>query len=176
MAKYKTVKVQIPEIDELELPDELRHQLDHLCAEYRAKQAEIDPLAEDAKKLKEQIDPLAKALAEQGLLPERTLGESWDLRRTERQNEKINKDRLKSWLLKLGLKLQVPCPKTVVVGVGEDGTAYVDICPYCNGEGIQTLDGVKAVLWLIEEVTDRSESVSWSVYGRDKSKETEKTA
>lgn len=175
MAKYKTVKVQIPEIDELELPATSRLMLDHLCAEYRAKQAEIEPLDKEAAEIKKQIDPLAKELAEQGLLPERTLGESWDLRRTERQNEKINKDRLKSWLLKLGLNLQVPCPKTVTVG-GNDGTAIVDICPYCNGEGIQTLDGVKAVLWLIEEVTDRSENVSWSVYGRDKSKEPKKTA
>lgn len=168
MARYRMVKEQIPEISELELPPDTSSLLDSLCVQYREKQAEIEPLAEEAKKLKEQIDPLAKVLAEQGLLPTRTLGEVWDLRQTERKSEKVNVDRLKQWLIKLGLRLQVPCPVTQATADGG-----VQICEFCEGTGQQVLEGLKAVLWLIEEVTDRSSSVSWSVYGRDKSKEKE---
>lgn len=170
MAKYKTVRERIPEIGELQLPADTSSLLDSLCAQYREKQAEIEPLADEAKKLKEQIDPLAKVLAEQGLLPPRTLGENWDLRQTVRQTEKVNVDRLKTWLLKLGLALQVPCPATQLID-GPNNTTHVEVCHYCNGTGQQTLDGLRAVLYLVEEVTDRSSSVSWSVYGRDKSKE-----
>lgn len=168
MAKYKTVRERIPEIGELELPPDASSLLDSLCAQYREKQSKIEPLADEAKKLKEQIDPLAKVLAEQGLLPTRTLGDKWDLRQTVRQTEKVNVDRLKTWLLRLGLTLQVPCPVTQTM---DDGS--VQVCEYCNGSGQQTLDGLRAVLYLVEEVTDRSSSVSWSVYGRDKSKENE---
>lgn len=169
MAKYKTVKVEIPELEQLpQLPVVARAMLDDLCIQYRNKQAEIEPLAKEAKEIKDKIDPLADELMGLGL-PTRTLGESWDLRRTERQSEKINRDRLKSWLLKLGLKLTVPCPKTQTA---EDGA--ISVCEFCEGTGTQVLEGLKAALWLLEEVTDRSESVSWSVYGRDKEKEKEK--
>lgn len=170
MAKYKMVKEQIPEISELQLPPDTSSLLDSLCAQYREKKAKIEPLEEDAKKLKEQIDPLAKVLAEQGLLPTRTLGEVWDLRQTERKSEKVNVDRLKQWLIKLGLRLQVPCPPTQAVE-GANGSLEVVVCEYCSGSGQQVLQGLPAVLWLLEEITDRSSSVSWSVYGRDKSKE-----
>ena len=137
MAKFITVRVEVPELAALPVDPEARAQLDTLCAAARAIQAQIKPLEAQIKPLEEtkslvmaDLKPLAESLG----LPERVLGESWDLRRVTRVTEKINADRLTMRLLQLGF-------------------------------------GLDAAKDLVAECTDRTESASWSVYGRDKSKE-----
>lgn len=175
MAKFTSAKEQVPEITELGIDPAHVAKLDALCTVYRQVQAQIAPLEETKKAVMddrkneqgEVIDFGIKSMAKMLNLPKRSLGETWDLRATVRDTSKINEDRLKMRLLQLGIKVVVECPPTQL---SEDGKSVV-ACPRCGGVGKVVLESLDAVNRLVKEVTDSSQSVSWSVYGRDKSKE-----
>jgi len=98
--KTVDVEVEIPEIADLPIDPAAAAQLDALCAARRQVQGQISVLKKTDAQIMEQITPLAEALA----LPARTLGATWDLRRTApRVSEKIDPARLKLQLLQLGL-------------------------------------------------------------------------
>lgn len=165
MAKYKTVTVQVPEITQLPLDPAQVAQLDSLCSAYRTVQGEVAALEKTKKAVAEELKPLAEGMG----LPERVLGETWDLRRTVRESSRVNEDRLRTWLLNLGISVKVECPKVVEVEV--DGTVVLDLCPRCQGAGFITLTSIDAANHIVQDCTDTSSSTSWSVYGRDKAKE-----
>lgn len=176
MAKYKTVKVPVPEIGELAVDPESLSQLDSLCAEIRSLNEQIGELEkgnpERGIRGKNEAAVKLKELANGLHLPNRVLGDMWDLRKTVRTTEKINTDRLKSLLLRADLKLEIECQPVAFVADPEQPSAIMAVvCPKCQGSGTRLLEGLEAINALVEMSTDRSESVSWSVYGRDKEKE-----
>lgn len=160
--KSKTIKVEVPEIDTLPIDPIAAQQLDALCTEVRVVQGEI----KDREKVKDEKMTALRPLAESLNLPERVLGSAWDLRRVVRASEKINGDRLKMHLLKLNIHFDVDCTKTVLTVIGT-----IEVCKNCNGTGRRYLDGLPAVNYLVDQCTDRSETVSWSVYGRESATE-----
>lgn len=197
MAKYRTVQVEVPEIDAIGLDPATTSQLDDFCRAYRLVQdtpidfrgilppaaAELFEKPETVEatkgKIKDRLDQVIKPIADR--LPERVLGKSWDLRKTERATRKVNEDRLKFLLLQLGFAMEVECPPWVAaepqglpapIGlVVESGLPIQAVpCPYCNATGRRRLTGLDAINHLVAQVVDESVSVSWSVY---KLKETE---
>lgn len=189
MAKYKSVQVEVPEITSLGLDPSATAELDAYCHAYRLVQdTPIDfrgilppavaglfndkllPPDKTKEKIKEELDKVIGRLPQ---LPERVLGSTWDLRRTDRATRKINEDRLKMTLLALpgGFAFDVDCPPSViqeVVNLAHGNTGPADliavVCPHCQGTSRRRLTGLEAVNALVAAVTDESTSSSWSVY------------
>jgi hypothetical protein len=101
MTKYRTVIVEVPEMDQLPIDPAAREQLDVLCRAVRTIQPQIKALENTKDTLMNDLKPLAESLG----LPERVLGREWDLRKTTRTTDKLNEDRLKVRLLELGMGL-----------------------------------------------------------------------
>lgn len=184
MAKFKTVKVEIPEIKDLPIDPEMKVELDSMCSALRTIQDQVKPLEETKKAIaddtKDQQGNVVriglKTLASSLGLPERVLGETWDLRRTVRESSRVNEDRLRNWLLNLGISVRIECPKMIVVGGDPEvpESVVLDLCPRCKGAGFVTLTSIDAANHIVQDCTDTTTSVSWSVYGRDKSNEKER--
>ena len=163
----KSIDVEIPELGDLGLDPAITSELDRLCAEYRALGAQIKRLEDGDPEHgivgKAEISKQLKAVVEGLDIPERVLGEGWDLRRQVRVNEKIDPAKLKLVLLHAGFEMDLTgCPRVQLAENGKD----VVVCPQCNGKGTVHLTGMAAVKAVVEQCTDRTETVSVSVYAR----------
>lgn len=183
MARYKNVKVVVPEIDSLGLDPGTVSELDAYCRAYRIIQdtpvdfrGVLPPAAaelfegpatvkDSQETIKRKLDSVIATVADQ--LPERLLGKSWDLRKVQRTIRKVNEDRLKMLLLQQGYQVVVDCPKWTL-GTPEAGSVP---CPLCGGLGQRLLQGLDAVNHLVREVVEESTSESWSVYKLTEPKE-----
>lgn len=152
-------------LDDLPLDEDTRAQLDSLCTSYRQVHTEMGKLENTKDAVMKVLKPLAESLS----LPRRVLGAKWDLRKTVRVTKKVNEDRLKMALLHAGFTLPQTCIRCEGHGVLATDPAVV-VCPVCAGNKVVIVEGLPAVLALIEQVSDTSESVSWSVYGREEKK------
>lgn len=182
--KYKSVKVEIPEISSLNVDPAALSELDSLCAEARSLSTQIKILEDGdpdegirgKKDVMKQLVPLAESLQ----LPERVLGDVWDLRRVERTSTKLYDDRLKMRLMQLGFEMDVECPRVAFkpvevklngkITVVEANFGDIVVCHVCHGTGTRRLTGMQAAIALIESCSETSTSVSWSVYGRSSDK------
>lgn len=187
MAKYKSVQVEVPEIQSLGLDPTDTTELDAYCQAYRLVQdtpidyrgilpPTVAPLFAEktlsAEKTKERIkEELDKVISRLPQLPGRVTGPTWDLRRTERATRKVNEDRLKMQLLSLGFEMDVDCPPSAIQEVvslahGNDGPMdlIAVVCPHCKGTGRRHLTGLEAANALVASVVDESVSASWAVY------------
>lgn len=177
-SKSKSVEVVIPELSDLPLDPDTASTLDAICCQIRACNEQIklmekgdvnstednrfigkEDLVKELKKLVARLESEGRAL------PERLLGDVWDLRRTVRETETINRSRLLSRLAEEGFTITVKCPTVVSV----EGVLVV--CPQCHGTGERILEGLHAASALLDECTDRSTSVSWAVWERRADKE-----
>jgi hypothetical protein len=162
----KSIDVEVPELGDLALDPAIAKELDRLCAESRALSAQIKRLEDGDPEHgvigKVEVSKQLKAMVEGLEIPERVLGEGWDLRRQVRVNEKIDPAKLKLALLHAGLRID--CPKVV-----PDDRGTLMVCPDCQGTGV--LEGLRAAQVLVDRCTDRTETVSVSVYARTDQKE-----
>lgn len=181
MARYKNVKVVVPEVDSLGLDPGTVSELDAYCRAYRIIQdtpidfrGVLPPAAaelfeepatvkESQETIKRKLDSVIATVADQ--LPERLLGKSWDLRKVQRTTRKVNEDRLKMLLLQQGYQVVVDCPvQQAADDPAKPGNIIAIVCPYCHGTGRRLLTGLDAVNHLVREVVEESTSESWSVY------------
>lgn len=177
----KSVDVIVPELADLPLDPATANELDQLCSQSRAIATQIKYLEDGDLEhgvvgsgwLRKRIREVVEGLGD--MVPDRVLGEGWDLRRQVRVNERIDPAKLKLALLHAGLRIKVLCPKVVVRDdpnwqpvPGEIPVAPViaEVCPLCSGTGERVLEGLDAAKAVVEQCTDRSESVSYPVYAR----------
>lgn len=167
MAKRtKTVEVDIPELSDLPLDPGPANLIDNLCSEIRAISDQIKVLEDGDSgrgiKGKSELSRELRQVAQEMGLPDRVLGDGWDLRRTVRTTEKVDPAKIKMELVRARFQMTVECPK---VRVAEDEVSVV-VCPQCDGTGVLHLEGLQAAKFLVDQCTDRTESVSVSVYAR----------
>lgn len=173
-ASKKSVAVEIPELADLPLDPAIADELDRLCSESRALASQIKYLEDGdpehgvvgKNQLGKQIKEVIEGLGE--LVPDRVLGEGWDLRRQVRVNEKIDPAKLKLALLHTGFRFKVQCPRTQAQYHFDDPgiPPEIVVCPYCDGTGERVLEGLDAAKAVVEQCTDHTETVSVSVYAR----------
>jgi hypothetical protein len=175
-ASKKSVVVEIPELDDLALDPAIASELDRLCAQSRALSAQIKYLEDGDPERgivgKSEVSKQLKTMVEGLEIPDRVLGSGWDLRRQVRVSEKIDPAKLKMTLLHAGLQLKVACPRVIVIDDPNSphvpfAATVVVVCPHCNGTGERVLEGLEAAKAVVEQCTDRTESVTVSVYARN---------
>lgn len=176
MTRYRTVKVEVPEATSLNLAPPDLAELNSLALQYRDAQSQISAGEKRKETVKVKMMPLIQRLA----LPDRVIGPpqydeegkpaaSWDLRKTTRENRKINDEHLRTALLHhvpQGFRFEVECPTTVMreVGPPDNRQFQIFVCPRCNGQGRVQLLGMEAIDALFEQITEVTVSESWSVY------------
>lgn len=179
----KSVDVIVPELTDLPLDPATANELDQLCSQSRALAAQIKYLEDGDLEhgvvgsgwLRKRIKEVVEGLGD--MVPNRVVGEGWDLRRQVRTTEKIDPAKLKLALLHAGFRFKVRCPKLryelpdgTIIPIDEatanPKNAKLVPCPYCGGTGERVLEGLDAAKAVVEQCTDRTESVSYPVYAR----------
>lgn len=168
----KSVEVVVPELADLVLDPAIASELDRLCAQSRALAAQIKYLEDGDPEQgiigKNDVSKQLKTMVEGMEIPDRVLGSGWDLRRQVRVSERVDPAKLKMALLHAGFQLKVMCPRVVAVAdPAVSSSIQMVVCPLCNGTGERVLEGLEAAKAVVEQCTDRTESVSVSVYARN---------
>lgn len=162
-SRTKTVEVEIPELTDIAASEDKLADLNTLCTSIRTEQDHINEHTKNKEIYLNSLRNLADTIED---MPNRVLGTGytgdnkpigWDLRRTDRTIKTLNQDRLKVRLLALNIK--IPCPPVV-----ENDTGNLVVCSRCRGNGV--LEGLNAVLALLEECSETKSYTGWSVYER----------